>query len=207
MTITAPVATTARAAGTTVDPMRNHARAAGIFYLITFVSSIPALILLGPVLNHADYVTSAGQDTRVMWGCLLDCVNAFTAIGSAVALYPVVKRQNGSLALGFVTSRLMEAAVIMIGVVSLLAVVTMRQDRSRLVPRIMPTVGLIGAPLLLASVFAIYFGVTEQVSAASFFLTLPVAAWEFSIGIWMTFKGFSLTSPVLPRISSEGEQA
>jgi Domain of unknown function (DUF4386) len=251
MTITAPVATAAHAAGATVDPMRNHARAAGIFYLLTFVSSIPALILIGPVLHQADYVTSAGQDTRVLWGCLLDSVNALTAIGSAVALYPVVKRQNGSMALGFVTSRLMEAAVIMIGVVSLLAVVTLRQDytggdaasltvtanalvdvrnwtflfgptlmpalnaillgtllyRSRLVPRIMPTVGLIGAPLLLASVVAIYFGITDQVSPASGILTVPVAAWELSVGLWMTFKGFSLSSPVLSRIASNDQQA
>ena len=128
MTSTAAVPTTARAADAAIDPMRNHARAAGIFYLLTFVSSIPALILIGPVLHNADYVTSAGQDTRVLWGCLLDAVNALTAVGSAVALYPVVKRQNGSMALGFVTSRLIEGAVVLIGVVSLLAVVTMRQD-------------------------------------------------------------------------------
>lgn len=218
------------------DPTRNHARAAGIFYLLTFVSSIPALILLGPILNDAHYVTGAGQDTRVLWGCLLDTVNALTAVGSAVAVYSVVKRQNGSLALGFVTSRLVEAAVVMIGVVSLLAVVTMRQDfagsgadaasvtvtanalvdvrnwtflfgpglmpvfnavlfgtllyRSRLVPRIIPSIGLIGAPLLFTAFIANLFGAFDQVSAASFFLTLPVAAWELSVGIWMTFKGF-----------------
>jgi hypothetical protein len=206
------------------------------------------------VLHHADYVTGGGQDTRVLWGCLLDCVNALTAVGSAVALYPVVKRQNQSMALGFVTSRLIEAAVIMIGVVSLLAVVTMRQDfagsaggdaasltvtanalvdvrnwtflfgptlmpalnaillgtllyRSRLVPRIMPTVGLIGAPLLLASVVAIFFGFTDQVSASSGILTLPVAAWELSVGLWMTFKGFSPSSPVLPTLMAEDQQA
>ena len=232
MTITAPT-TTARA-GTTTDPMRNHARTAGIFYLLTFVSSIPALILIGPILNDPNYVTSAGQDTRVLWGCLLDSVNAITAVGSAVALYPVVKRQNASMALGFVTSRMLEAAVVMIGVVSLLAVVTMRQDftggdatsltvtanalvelrnwtflfgpglmpvfnalllgtllyRSRLVPRIIPTVGLIGAPLLFAAFVAALFGGTDQVSAVSLFLTLPVAAWELSVGLWMTFKGF-----------------
>ena len=126
MTMTTPATTTAHSAP--IDRMRNHARAAGIFYLLTFASSIPALILIGPVLNHSAYVTGAGQDTRVLWGCLLDSVNALTAVGSAVALYPVVKRQNGSMALGFVTSRLMEATVVMIGVVSLLAVVTMRQD-------------------------------------------------------------------------------
>ena len=233
MTITAPITTVP---GVRRDPTRNHARAAGIFYLLTFVSSIPALILLAPILNDAGYVTSAGHDTRVIWGCLLDTVNALTAIGSAVAVYSVVKRQNGSTAIGFVTSRLVEAAVIMIGVVSLLAVVTMRQDfagsgadaasvtvtanalvdvrnwtflfgpglmpvlnavlfgtllyRSRLVPRIIPTVGLIGAPLLFAAFIANLFGAFDQVSAASFLLTLPIAAWELSVGIWMTFKGF-----------------
>ncbi|MEP6762187.1 MAG: DUF4386 family protein, partial [Sporichthyaceae bacterium] len=101
MTITAPAATPASASTTPTDPMRNHARAAGIFYLITFASSIPALILLGPVLHNANYITGAGQDTRVLWGCLLDAVNALTAVGSAVALFPVVKRQNESMALGF----------------------------------------------------------------------------------------------------------
>jgi hypothetical protein len=248
MTITAPVTTTGYDAVTEpIDPMRNHARAAGIFYLLTFVSSIPALALLSPILHNADYVTSAGHDTRVLWGCLLDSVNALTAVGSAVALYPVVKRRNASMALGFVTSRLIEGAVVMIGVVSLLAVVTMRQDfastggdatsltaaanalvevrnwtfllgpglmpvfnavllgtllyRSRLVPRIIPTVGLIGAPLLFAAFLATFFGLIDQVSTAAFLLTVPVAAWEFSVGCWMTFKGFS-SSPVLTRTSS-----
>jgi hypothetical protein len=233
MTITAPAATDPAVRR---DPTRNHARAAGIFYLLTFASSIPALLLIGPVLNDAGYVTGSGHDTRVLWGCLLDCVNALTAVGSAVAVYSVVKRRNGSMALGFVTSRLVEAAVVMIGVVSLLAVVTMRQDyagsgadaaaltvtanalvdvrnwtflfgpglmpvfnallfgtllyKSRLVPRIIPTVGLIGAPLLFAAFIGALFGGIDQVSTTSFFLTLPIAAWEFSIGIWMTFKGF-----------------
>ena len=245
MTIAAPVPTTAHTLAPTVH-MRNHARAAGIFYLLTFASSIPALILIGPILHNAGYVTGPGQDTRVLWGCLLDAVNALTAIGSAVALYPVVKRQNQSLALGFVTSRMLEAAVIMIGVVSLLAVVTMRQDfagsaggdaatltvtakalvdvrnwtfllgpglmpafnaillgillyRSRLVPRIIPTVGLIGAPLLLAAMLATYFGAIDQVSSISGILTLPVAAWELSLGLWMTLKGFT-PSAVLPTV-------
>jgi Domain of unknown function (DUF4386) len=233
MSITAPTATVPDVRR---DPTRNYARAAGIFYLLTFVSSIPALILIGPILNDAGYVTSAGHDTRVIWGCLLDTVNALTAVGSAVAVYSVVKRQNGSMALGFVASRLVEAAVIMIGVVSLLAVVTMRQDfagsgadaasatvtanalvdvrnwtflfgpglmpvlnavlfgtllyKSRLVPRIIPTLGLIGAPLLFTAFIANLFGAFDQVSAASFFLTLPIAVWELSVGIWMTFKGF-----------------
>jgi hypothetical protein len=216
------------------DPSRKNVFAAGVLYLLTFVSSIPALALfLGPVLHNPDYIVSAGQDTRVVWGCLLDVVNALAAIGTAVALFPVIKRHNESLALGFVTSRLLEAAVIMIGVVSLLAVVTLRQSagadpsdlvttgralvavrdwtfllgpglmpafnalllgtllyRARLVPRFIPLMGLIGAPLLLTSMVCTLFGVFGQVSGVSFFLTLPVAAWELSIGIWMMAKGF-----------------
>ena len=80
------------------------------------------------MLDNPDYIVSSGADTRVIWGCFLDVVNALACIGTAVALFPVVKRQNEALALGFVTTRMLEAAVIMIGVVSLLAVVTLRQD-------------------------------------------------------------------------------
>ena len=80
------------------------------------------------MLTDPDYIVGSGADTRVIIGCLLDVVNALAGIGTAVAVYPVVKRQNQSLALGFVTTRMLEASVIMIGVVSLLAVVTLRQD-------------------------------------------------------------------------------
>jgi hypothetical protein len=221
--------------------IRKTALAAGLLYLITFVSSIPALFLLSPVLHHADYIISGGADTRVVWGCLLDVVNALSAIGTAVALFPVVKRQNEGLALGFVMSRMLEGAVVLIGVVSLLAIVTLRQNpsgadpatllatghslvavrdwtfllgpglmpafnalllgtlmyRSRLVPRLIPLTGLIGAPLLLAADLATLFGHNSQTSAASFFLTLPVAAWELAIGLYMTIKGFR-PSPILP---------
>ena len=62
--------------------------------------------------------------------------------------------------------------------------------RSRLVPRIIPTLGLIGAPLLLASSIGTLFGLHDQVSATAALLALPIAVWEFSLGIWMTFKGF-----------------
>jgi hypothetical protein len=234
MTITAP---TTNATIGSADPTRNHVRAAGIFYLVTFAASIPALVLIAPVLNNPGFITGAGQETRVLWGCLLDFVNALAGIGTAVALFPVLKRQKESLALGFVTSRMLEAAVIMIGVVSLLAVVTLRQDvagtpgtdsatlttigqalvavrdwtflfgpgmmaafnavllgtllyRSRLVPRFIPAMGLIGAPLLFtANVFTV-LGHNSQLSGLSAIATLPVAAWELSIGSYMLVKGF-----------------
>ena len=68
-------------------------------------------------------------------------------------------------------------------------------------PRIIPTFGLIGAPLLLTAMLATYFGIIDQVSPVSGILTLPVAAWELSVGLWMTFKGFNPSSQVLPRVA------
>src|SRR3954467_13423065 len=70
---------------------RRTALVAGVFYLITIAASIPAVILLGPVLNDSHYVVGAGADSRVLWGCLLDVVNALARIGTAVTLFPVVK--------------------------------------------------------------------------------------------------------------------
>jgi hypothetical protein len=110
-----------------VDPARRIAFFGGLFYLITFASSIPAVFLLRPVTDDPHYIISAGADTRVVWGTVLDLVNALTAVGSAVALYPMMKRQSQSMALGFVTTRMFEAAVVAIGVVSLLTVVSLRQ--------------------------------------------------------------------------------
>jgi ABC-type enterochelin transport system permease subunit len=67
--------------------------------------------------------------------------------------------------------------------------------RSGLVPRAIPLVGLIGAPLLITSTIAAFFGVIPQLSAWSAIATLPVALWELSLGLWLTFKGFK-PSPI-----------
>jgi len=111
-----------------VTSVRRTALVAGVFYLITFLAGIPSVFLLDPVLSNPDYIISAGPDTQVLFGNLLDVVNALACIGTAVALYSIVKRQHEGFALGFVTTRIIEAAVILIGTVSLLAVVTLRQD-------------------------------------------------------------------------------
>jgi Domain of unknown function (DUF4386) len=109
------------------DPTRKTSLVAGILYLVTFISSIPAVLLLAPVLNNPNYIISAGADLQVTFGISLDLVNALAAIGTAVALFWVVKRQNESFALGFVITRLIECTTIIIGVVCILAVVTLRQ--------------------------------------------------------------------------------
>jgi hypothetical protein len=203
---------------------------AGVIYLITFVS-IPTLSLYGSVRNDPEYILGPGPDTPILIGALLEVIVAWACIGTAVVLYPVVKRQHEGVALGFVGTRVLEAATIFAGVASLLTIVTLRQTeagpdavaagqalvafnnwtfllgqsfmpvmnalllgsllyRSRLVPRIIPLVGLIGAPLLLASDMGVLFGLWPQVSAITASCALPIAAWEFSLGVYLVVKGF-----------------
>src|SRR5262245_36197056 len=109
------------------DPTRLTALVAGILYLVTFLASIPAVFLLAPVLDDPSYITGAGADGQVQLGALLDLVNALACIGTAVALFSVVKREHEGFALGFVTTRMFEAAVIAVGVISILSIVTLRQ--------------------------------------------------------------------------------
>ena len=108
-------------------PSRIIARIAGIFMVITFIS-IPALLLYDPVLHHTNFIVGAGGDTRVYVGALFEILTFIAGIGMAVTLYPVLRRQSESLALGYVTVRLFESCLIAVGIVSLLAVVTLRQD-------------------------------------------------------------------------------
>ena len=101
---------------------------AGVLFLITHVTSIAALALYGPVLNHSDYIVGPGPDTQVLLGAFLEVILALAIVGTAVTLFPVVRRQHEGVALGYVGLRTLEAGVIAVGVVPLLAVVTLRQD-------------------------------------------------------------------------------
>ena len=107
---------------------RRIAFVAGVLFIITFVTSIPALLLYAPVLDHANYMVGAGDDTRIALGALLEMILIIATVGTAVVLFPILKLQNEDLALGYVGARLVESAFIAIGIVSLLAVVTLRED-------------------------------------------------------------------------------
>ena len=212
-----------------VDSTRKISLTAGVLYLITFVS-IPTLFLYNAV-RGANYIVGSGPDTSVFVGGTLELIVALAGIGTAVALYPVVKRQNEGIALGFVGVRTLEAAMIFVGVFSLLSVVGLRRAgagtgalatgqaligmhdwtfvlgqslfpavsavllgsllyQSRLVPRILPVIGFIGAPLLVASSIATLFGVNHYGSGISGVAGLPIALWEFSLGAYLVIKGF-----------------
>jgi len=230
-----------------MDPVRKSALVTGVLFIVTFITSIPALVLYGPVLNNSHYILGAGADTRIFVGAFLEVLLAISGIGTAVAIFPVVKRQNEGLALGYVAARIVESTIIAVGIISLLAVVTLRRDfagggadaaslliagktlvavhkwtfllgpgfcagienglilgylmyRSRLVPRPIAVLGLIGGTLAFAAGTAELFQVFPQVSGTAFTLTVPEALFEAVFGIWLTFKGFR-PSPITAAIT------
>lgn len=225
----------------TTQAMRRSAFVAGLLYLITFLSSIPAVFLLAPALTNPDWILGVGATGQVRLGALLDIVNCLTAIGTAIALYSVVRRQHGGFAIGFVASRTLEAAVLLIGTVAVMAMVTLRDTgvpvtdpralvtvgqsliavrdwsfalgtgvpalnafflgwlmlRSGLVPRAIPVLGLIGAPLFGSWVAAYVLGIADAGGAWHGIAVAPIFIWELSLGLWMTFKGFRKEAPLM----------
>jgi Domain of unknown function (DUF4386) len=110
-----------------VNPTRKIALVVGVLFILTFVTSIGAVFAYGPVLTDPHYITGAGADTRVFLGAFLELFLIITNIGCAVVLFPLLKRQNEAIALGYVTARLVECTFILVGLLSVLAIVTMRQ--------------------------------------------------------------------------------
>jgi hypothetical protein len=219
---------------------RKTALAGGLLYLITFIGSIPAAILVGPAIDNPNYVTGAGADQQVGIGLILELVNVFGCIGCAVALFSVVRRVHEGLAIGYVTTRVFEAATITMGVLSLLAVISLRQQgaatgnaeslvpvgnalvairdwamtlgpnmaafnalmlgtalyRARLIPRTIPALGIIGAPILIAYVICNILGLTGPGTLFQGVAVFPFFTWELVLGLWLTFKGFNKNSPI-----------
>ena len=106
------------------------ARVTGVLFVITFIASIPpVLFLYGPLLDDPRYILGGGAaDNGASFGALLELILIIANIGTAVVLYPVVKRVNEILALGFVAARVIECAFIAVGVLSILSMVTLRQE-------------------------------------------------------------------------------
>ena len=230
---------------------QTYAKAAGVLFLITFISAIPAqLVLYDAVLNDADYIIGAGIDNGVSLGALLELILIIANIGTALALFPILRRQNESLALGYVAARIIECVFIAVGILSLLTVMTLRSEavdaetgsllaigetlvaihdwtfllgpgfvvgvgnglllgylmyRSGLVPRRMALLGLVGGPLVCASGIGVMFDVFEAGSGWQIIATLPEIAWELSLGIYLTVKGFK-PAPIIAMDAAAGTQ-
>jgi hypothetical protein len=232
---------------------RRTAIVAGVFFLITEVTAIGGLLLYGSVLGTPDFIVSASvDDTGVLAGAFLEVLLAIAVVGTGVTLYPVIRRVNEGMALGHVAGRLIEAAIIAVGAISLLAVVTLRQDlagttgaeataavtvgqslvavhdwtflfgpklalgvntvllaylmyRSRLVPRAIAVLGLVGGSLVFASGTAVLFGLYEDLSVLGVSAAAPVFAWEVSVAVWMIVKGFR-PSPITAGMTATSTQ-
>ena len=217
---------------------RTAAVLAGTFFIVAAVAAVFALALYQPVLNDPSYVVSrSGADTQVLLGALFEVLVAISVIGTAITLYPVVRKQNETTALGYVAGRTTEGVVIVVGIISLIAIVSLRSDyagvggaaavsaiaigktlvavhnwtflfgpnlalgwntsllaflmyRSRLVPRPIAILGLIGGPVIFASGTAELFGLYTQTSTFGAITAIPVAAWEMSLALWMIIRGF-----------------
>lgn len=208
---------------------RKVSRAAGILYVLTFVS-IPTLALYRPV-KGANYILGSGSNTSAIVGGILEIVVALAGIATAVVLFPILKKQNETFALGLVAARILESATIFVGVAFLLSIVTLKQNgagagalltshalvdlynrifllgqsfmpavcdlllgfmlyKSRLVPRRLSLIGIVGGPLLVIGYLAVLFNTIDQHGALAGLSALPVAVFEFSLGIWLIAKGF-----------------
>ncbi len=201
-----------------MTPDRRLALWAGLLYLATFATSIPALAL------KTAYLAEGAEPVFASAGAVLELALAAACVGTALALYPLTRRHNEPLALGFVASRTIEATTIVVGVLALMSVVSLRAEgesdaalvaihnwafllgpavmastnglllgtvllRARLVPRVIPIIGLVGAPILLLSSVAVLCGLWTQTSTIGALSSLPIAAWELSLGLWLTFRG------------------
>lgn len=221
-----------------MNSTRRIAVVAGVFFIVAAVAAIIGLALEGPVLNDPGYIVAgSGADARVILGAFFEVIVVISVIGTSVTLFPIVKRQNEGIALGYVAGRVVEGVVIAVGIISLLSVVRLRQEfagvtgadaaslvtvgkslvaihdwtflfgpnlalgpntlmlaylmyRSRLVPRAIAVLGLVGGPLIFASGTAEMFGLYGQLSAWGAIAAIPVFGWEMSLAVWMIVKGF-----------------
>ncbi|MBI1279216.1 MAG: DUF4386 family protein [Anaerolineaceae bacterium] len=220
---------------------RSLAIAVGVCFLITHVTSIGAAMLYAPILSNTRYIVGAGSDIQVIAGAFLEIFCALGNIGTAVMLFPVVKKWHEGIALGYVGLRTLEAAIIAVGVVPLLVTVTLRQHlagsvdadptalvtlgttfvafynwtsllgpglvcgtntvlmayllyKSRLVPRFIPILGLVGGPLVFAINTGKMFGFYEQFPVWAAVAVIPIFAWELTLAIRLISKGFVSSS-------------
>ena len=210
---------------------QRNARIFGVLFLITFVTSIPALALYQPVLDDpAGYIAGGGKDNQIYLGVLLELLLIIANIGTAVVVFPILRRQNEVLALGYATARIVECAFIGAGIIFVLGIVSLRQDSpdaaalavslaalkdwtfllgpgfivgwgnglilgylmysSRLVPRGMAWLGLIGGPLIILSGIGTLFDLWDAGTTVPAITVIPEFLWELSLGIYAAVWGF-----------------
>jgi len=222
-----------------MDSNRKNEIIVGVLFILAVVTAIIGLALYQPILNDADYIVKASaNEPQVIWGAFCELILSFSVIGISVMMYPILNKENESIAIGYICFRLLEATIIIIGIISLLSVVTLNQEfakavdpnvisfltagkllitvhnwtflfgpnlalgpstlmmsyilyKSKLVPRFIYVLGLIGGPLILACAVLVMFGVFRQISIWGVLLAVPVFAYEMILAVWLIVKGFN----------------
>jgi hypothetical protein len=152
----------------------------------TFLTSIPAaLILYDPVLNDTGYILCAGDDTRVTLGALLEILLMIGNVGTAVVMFPILRRYSETLSLSYVASRMIEATILL----------GWMMYRTELMPPRLAMLGVIGGPLIFLSSIAVLFDVYAQDGLHALF-SIPEGAFEAAFAIYLIVKGFR-PSPIL----------
>ncbi len=123
------------------DQWRRTSLYAGLLFFATFVTSIAGLLLYDPILNETDFVLGGGLDARISLGALFEVFLVITNIGTAIVLFPILKRQSEALSLGYVASRIVESTIIAVGLISLMAIVTLRNEAGGADPASLTLVG------------------------------------------------------------------
>lgn len=219
------------------DRMQRLARLTGVLFLITFATSIPPFVYFyADALGDQVFVMKGGFDRSLAIGAVLELVLILANIGTALTLFPVLKKRSDVLALGYVAARLTESGFIAVGIIALMALNTLRLNagaadpatlivagqtlvaihdwtfrmgpgvvvgvgnglilgylmwKTRLVPRALSTLGMIGGPVLLIAGVAVMLGYAEAGSTFQAVATIPEFFWELFLGIWLTVKGFN----------------
>ena len=218
---------------------RDIAILVGVLYILAAVTAIIGFVLYQPILNDPDYIIKgSANETQVIWGAFNELILAFSVIGISVLMFPIINKENESLAIGYVCFRLVEAILIIIGIISLLSIVTLSQEfesvaspnisfyltaakslvilhnwtfllgpnlalgpstlmmsyflyDSKLVPRFISVLGLVGGSLIFSCALLVMFGVILQVSVWGAILAIPVFAYEMSLAVRLIVKGFN----------------
>jgi hypothetical protein len=222
-----------------MDSNRKNEIIVGILFILAASAAIVGLALCQPVLSDAWYIIKgSANETQVIWGAFCELVLAFSIIGISIMMYPIINKENESIAIGYVCFRLLEAAIIIIGIISILSLVTLNQEIakavdpsvisfltdgklliavhnrtfllgpnlalgastlmmsyflyiSKLVPRFISLLGLIGGPLIFVCAVLVMFGVFLQISVWGVLLTIPLLAFEMTLALWLIIKGFN----------------
>ena len=224
-----------------MDSIRKSSIIVGVLFLIATI-----IIIIGGVFSFSIYesdylIAVASNENQVIFGALLEIVATAAIVGIPIAMFPLLKKYNESLALGYVAIRIFEGLTIFLNTIVLLSILALSQEfvnslspdvlyfqmtgnlllttreqisvlvdfsfpigalvfnyllyKTKLIPRWISSLGLLGGTLWLITVPFRFFGVNfEQMD----FLALPIAAQEMILAIWLIIKGFNS-----PKIVSE----